>query len=122
MSQSLHLVGAGVFLAGGVLFAWAMAVNAKFATIVRVGEEGSHPVAMDGPYRIVRHPGYLGFCFQSVGLPLLLGSWWGYILSVLGILFIVIRTALEDKTLQAELPGYNKLVQRTRYRLLPGIW
>ncbi|MGD2027880.1 MAG: methyltransferase [Anaerolineales bacterium] len=122
MSQVLHLVGAAVFMIGGIFFAWAMAVNAKFATIVRVGDESSHPVAMDGPYRIVRHPGYLGFCFQTLGLPLLLGTWWGYVLSVLGIVFIIIRTALEDKTLQAELPGYEKLVQQTRYRLLPGIW
>ncbi len=119
---TLHLVGAGVYLLGNLFFAWAMAVNAKFATVVRVGDADSHPVAIDGPYRIVRHPGYLGFCFQSLGLPLLFGSWWAFTASFLGVVFVVIRTALEDKTLQAELPGYEKLVQQTRYRLLPGIW
>jgi protein-S-isoprenylcysteine O-methyltransferase Ste14 len=122
MSQGLHLVGVAIFLVGGVFFAWAMAVNAKFATVVRIGDEDSHPVAMDGPYRIVRHPGYLGACFQSLGLPLLFGSWWAYIAAGLGIVFVIIRTVLEDKTLQAELPGYDKLVQQTRYRLFPGIW
>ena len=118
----LRLTGVALFFIGGLLFAWAMAVNAKFATIVRVGEEGTHPVAMDGPYHIVRHPGYLGFCIQAIGLPLLLGSWWGFILTGLGIVFMVIRTALEDRTLQAELTGYDKLVARTRYRLIPGVW
>ncbi len=117
-----HFVGLGSFLIGSLLFGWAMAYNAKFATIVRVGEEGTHPVAMDGPYRIVRHPGYLGFCFQSIGLPLLFGSWWGYILSVVGIIAVIIRTSLEDRTLQAELTGYDRLVVQTRYRLFPGIW
>jgi protein-S-isoprenylcysteine O-methyltransferase Ste14 len=122
MNLSLHLAGVALFFIGGLLFAWAMAVNAKFATVVRVGEEDTHPVAMDGPYRIVRHPGYLGFCIQSIGLPLLFGSWWSFVLTILGIIFMVIRTALEDRTLQAELTGYDQLVARTRYRLIPGAW
>lgn len=122
LGPAMHLLGVGIFLLGGVLFAWAMMVNAKFATVVRIGAEGSHPVAMGGPYRIVRHPGYLGACFQSLGQPLLFGSWWAFIVAALAILFLIVRTALEDKTLQAELPGYDTLVQQTRYRLLPGIW
>ena len=122
ISLVLHLIGVALFFLGGVLFAWAMAVNAKFATVVRIGEEGTHPVAMDGPYRIVRHPGYLGACFQSLGLPLLFGSWWAFIAGGLAVLFVVIRTALEDRTLQEELPGYDKLVAQTRYRLIPGVW
>lgn len=122
ISLPLHLAGVALFFIGNLLFGWAMAVNARFATVVRVGEEGTHPVAMDGPYRIVRHPGYLGFCLQAVGLPLLLGTWWGFILTLLGIVFMVIRTALEDRTLQAELTGYDLLVAQTRYRLIPGVW
>jgi len=119
---ALHLTGGMIFFIGGLLFAWAMAFNAKFATVVRVGEEGTHPVATGGPYRIVRHPGYLGACFQALGLPLLFGSWWAYIVSALAIVFLLVRTALEDRTLQQELPGYDKLVSQTRYRLIPGVW
>jgi protein-S-isoprenylcysteine O-methyltransferase Ste14 len=122
VSRGLHLTGVGLFFVGGLLFAWAMAFNAKFATVVRVGDEDSHPVAMDGPYRIVRHPGYLGACFQAVGLPLLFGSWWAFIGAVVSIFAVIVRTALEDRTLQEELPGYEKLVSQTRYRLFPGVW
>ena len=122
VSRGLHLTGAGLFFIGGLLFAWAMAFNAKFATVVRVGDEDSHPVATDGPYRIVRHPGYLGACFQAIGLPLLFGSWWALIAAAVSMIAVIVRTALEDKTLQEELPGYDKLVAQTRFRLFPGIW
>jgi len=122
LSLALHLLGGGLYLFGGVLFAWAMVANAKFSTVVRIGEDGSHPVAMNGPYRIVRHPGYLGACFQSLGLPLLFGSWWAFIVAGLAIVFLIIRTMLEDNTLQEELPGYHQLVSQTRYRLIPGVW
>lgn len=121
-SYGLHLAGVVLFFVGGLLFAWAMAFNAKFATVVRVGDEDSHPVATGGPYRIVRHPGYLGACFQAVGLPLLFGSWWAFIGAGVSVIAVIIRTALEDSTLQEELPGYEKLVAQTRYRLFPGIW
>jgi len=122
ISLGWHLAGVGLYLLGGVLFAWAMSVNAKFATVVRIGVEGTHPVAMDGPYRMIRHPGYLGACLQALGLPLLFGTWWGFIAAILAIVFIIIRTALEDAALQAELAGYDALVRQTHYRLLPGIW
>lgn len=122
LSLVLHLLGGGLYLLGGVLFGWAMAVNAKFATVVRIGEEGSHPVAMDGPYRIVRHPGYLGAGFQSLGLPLLFGSWWAFLAAGLAVVFLIVRTSLEDATLQEELPGYDQLVRQTRYRLFPWVW
>lgn len=118
----VHLTGVGVFLVGAALFVWAMAVNAHFATVVRIDKAGEHQVAMSGPYRIVRHPGYLGAVFQSVGTPLILGSWWALIPAGLVLVALLFRTVLEDRTLQAELPGYDQLVRQTPYRLFPGIW
>ncbi len=75
-----------------------------------------------GPYRFVRHPMYVGILFMSSGMPLLLGSWWALIPGLLTIILFFVRTALEDKTLQAELPGYVEYSQKVRYRLIPGIW
>ena len=59
---------------------------------------------------------------SALVIPLILGSWWALIPGGLAAILIILRTALEDKTLQAELPGYKEYTQETRYRLIPGIW
>jgi protein-S-isoprenylcysteine O-methyltransferase Ste14 len=56
------------------------------------------------------------------GVALLLGSWWALVPAVVIVVVFVIRTALEDKTLRAGLPGYTEYAQHTRYRLVPGVW
>ena len=55
-------------------------------------------------------------------MPLLFGSLWGLIPAIITTALFVLRTALEDKTLQEELPGYKEYTRRTKYRLMPGIW
>jgi protein-S-isoprenylcysteine O-methyltransferase Ste14 len=77
---------------------------------------------MSGPYKIVRHPGYVGMGLSALAIPLILGSWWALIPGGIAAALIIIRTALEDKTLQAELPGYVEYTKQTRYRLIPGVW
>lgn len=56
------------------------------------------------------------------GMPALLGSWWALIPALAAMLLMSMRTSLEDRTLQEELPGYREYVQSVRYRLLPGVW
>jgi len=118
----VHLIGALGMALGFGLFLWAMASNAYFSEGVRIQHERGHQVATDGPYRYVRHPGYSGAITAQMSTPLLLGSVWAIIPSLLSAVFYIVRTYLEDKTLTAELPGYSDYVQWTRYRLLPGIW
>lgn len=65
---------------------------------------------------------YTGLLFMFLGIPLLLGSWWALAPSILNLILFVIRTALEDQTLQNELSGYRDYAQKIRYRLIPGIW
>lgn len=117
-----HLSGVTVFIAGLALFSWAMIENAFFSTAVRIQSERGHTVCRTGPYRFVRHPGYVGFILQALGLPILLGSWWALVPGIAAAICMVIRTSLEDRTLQAELPGYMDYVQEVRYRLVPRIW
>jgi protein-S-isoprenylcysteine O-methyltransferase Ste14 len=117
-----HLAGGLVFALGLALFSWAMIANAFFSTVARIQADRGQQVFSGGPYRAVRHPGYLGAILQSLGLPLLLGSLWALLPGLLAALLMVVRTALEDRMLQAELPGYPEYAQRVRYRLLPGIW
>lgn len=101
---------------------WVMLVNAYAATTVRVETERGQHVISDGPYRIVRHPMYTGVLGGYALLPMALGSWWTAVPSLLLIGLFVYRTAREDATLLAELPGYVDYAQKTHYRLLPGVW
>jgi protein-S-isoprenylcysteine O-methyltransferase Ste14 len=101
---------------------WAMVTNRFFSAVVRIQEERGHEVVSGGPYRIVRHPGYVGGIVTAVVTPLVLGSLWGLITAAVYVALITVRTALEDRTLQEELPGYAEYARRTRYRLLPGLW
>ena len=101
---------------------WAMISNAFFAGPVRIQEERGHTTVSEGPYRFVRHPGYVGWIVSGVALPLMLGSVWAFIPAVLAAVALVIRTAFEDRTLREELDGYPDYAQRVRYRLVPGIW
>jgi len=123
LALAYHIAGGVFFAAGFALFSWAMVTNAYFSTVARIQEERAHTVCTSGPYRFVRHPGYLGFGLaQMLGTPLMLGSLWSLIPGGLATVLMVIRTALEDRMLQAELDGYQDYAQRVRYRLLPGVW
>jgi len=122
VALAIQIAAIVAFVLGGALFSWAMVSNAYFSTVVRIQEERGHTVCTTGPYRFVRHPGYVGAIIQSLTLPLMLGSLWALIPGVLAALLIVTRTALEDRTLQEELDGYKDYAQRVRYRLLPGVW
>jgi protein-S-isoprenylcysteine O-methyltransferase Ste14 len=105
-----------------VLFVWATAANTFFSRIVRIQPERGHTVVTGGPYRYVRHPAYAGAILYELAVSFLLASWLALIASVLSVLLLILRTTLEDRTLQAELAGYAEYVHRVRYRLLPGIW
>jgi len=102
--------------------AWAMATNPHLETTVRIQHDRGHKVITTGPYAIVRHPMYVGAILNLAGVPLVLGSAWAYVPAGLAVLIFLCRTALEDRTLRRELPGYEDYTQRTRYRLAPGVW
>ncbi|MBC8493062.1 MAG: isoprenylcysteine carboxylmethyltransferase family protein [Chloroflexi bacterium] len=101
---------------------WASKVNAYLSSRVRIQQERGHEVVAVGPYCYVRHPMYVGMIFYDVSLPLLLGSWWGLVVGAAMIGVVIVRTALEDRTLQRELPGYGEYSQQVRYRLFPRVW
>jgi protein-S-isoprenylcysteine O-methyltransferase Ste14 len=117
-----QIIGVMLTLLGFTLALWAIAANAFFSLIVRIQKERGHTVATGGPYRFVRHPGYVGTILAYIGTPLMLGSLWAIALGVVTIILMIVRTALEDKTLLAELAGYPEYAARVRYRLLPGVW
>jgi protein-S-isoprenylcysteine O-methyltransferase Ste14 len=101
---------------------WAMSVNPHFEVTVRIQKERGHRVITTGPYRYVRHPGYVSGIFGMVAIPLIIGSVYGLIPAGVMILLLIVRTSLEDRTLRNELEGYTEYAQRVRYRLFPGVW
>lgn len=121
-SAGAKLAALAVLLLGYILGSWALLENRFFSGTVRIQSERGHHVITSGPYRIVRHPGYAGAVWGYLATPLLLDSAWAWIPAFLLVGFLVLRTALEDRTLQEELPGYKEFARKTRYRLFPGIW
>ena len=111
----------GYFLSAGISL-WAMRVNRFFSSVVRIQKDRGQVVISSGPYRFVRHPGYVGGILMYLAFPLILGSLTGLIPAALSIITLVARTYLEDRTLQKELPGYLDYAGKVKYRLLPGIW
>jgi protein-S-isoprenylcysteine O-methyltransferase Ste14 len=115
---------AGLLLVGfgSALSNWAVAANRFFSAIIRIQRDRGHHVVDTGPYRLVRHPGYLASMVHMPGVALALGSWRGLaVVAAVGVV-VIVRTALEDRTLRAELEGYAEYAGRVRYRLLPGVW
>jgi protein-S-isoprenylcysteine O-methyltransferase Ste14 len=122
MPSELLWVGIALHVLGLVPILAALLFNPHLETTVRIQKDRDHQVVTDGPYRVVRHPMYVGIIVMFAGWPLVLGSWAAMgVVAALAALF-VIRTALEDRTLRAELPGYEAYTKQTRYRLLPGVW
>jgi protein-S-isoprenylcysteine O-methyltransferase Ste14 len=101
---------------------WAKYVNRWFSSTVRIQKDRAQVVVKDGPYRYIRHPGYSAAIPMYLAMPLILGSLWALIPAFLTIILLIIRTYLEDNTLQKELPGYLQYTKKIKYRLIPGIW
>lgn len=105
-----------------VWISWIMKENTFLSRFVEIQEERGHKVITTGPYKFVRHPMYIGAAILLLALPVALGSLYAIIPAAVTVIFTIIRTFLEDKTLHRELEGYAEYAQRTKYRLLPGIW
>ncbi len=111
----LHVVGSAIAL-------WALVVNPYLEKTVRIQTDRDHQVITTGPYRIVRHPLYLGVSLFFAAIPLILGSAWALAPVSVAIVVLIFRTVFEERTLLRGLPGYADYVKQTRYRILPGIW
>lgn len=121
-SMPWAVTGFILVVAGYFLGSYAMVANSYFSGMVRIQNDRDHRVVSSGPYRWVRHPGYLGAAITYAGIPLFLDSVWTLIPVVITIGILVFRTSMEDRTLQNELAGYAEYARHTRYRLFPGVW
>ena len=118
----LKIIALIVILAGNILGTYALMENRFFSGVVRLQTDRGQHVVSSGSYRWVRHPGYAGALLTYWGAPIFLGSLWMFIPVMFITVILVVRTNLEDNTLQEKLDGYREYAGRVRYRLLPGVW
>lgn len=122
MPLSARLAGLGVFAAAMALVVRSAAVNRYFSPVVRIQSERGHRLVTAGPYRLLRHPGYLGMALAFPASAAALGSWFALAIALVSVGLILRRVVLEDRYLRANLPGYSAYAESVRYRLVPGLW
>ena len=122
MPVALQVLGVLLLAFTGFVIWRVMTVNYYLSRYARIQDDRGQQVVTQGPYRYVRHPMYAVLPLFMAGMALVLGSWWALVhAGLIGVLYIF-RTALEDRMLQEELPGYREYAQKVLYRLIPGIW
>jgi protein-S-isoprenylcysteine O-methyltransferase Ste14 len=118
----LKIIGFIGYIPSVIIIFLTIKENAYLSEVVRIQKDRSQQVVKTGPYKYVRHPMYSGIILMILFTPFALGSFIALIFSGLIIILFIIRTYLEDKTLQNELPGYKEYIKKVRYRLVPGLW
>jgi protein-S-isoprenylcysteine O-methyltransferase Ste14 len=110
----LTILSQAFVLGGWLMVFWVLKANSFAAATIRV--EPDQKVISTGPYRIVRHPMYLGASVMFLFAPLALGSYFALPVFALLIPIIVFRLLNEEKVLRQELPGYAEYCLRIRFR------
>jgi protein-S-isoprenylcysteine O-methyltransferase Ste14 len=118
----LQALGLAMYLLSTAFIMWVFRENSFAAPVVKVQAERHHRVISSGPYAFVRHPMYSGIMLFFVGVPLLLGSWWGVAIAPVFAILFAIRARIEERALVEGLPDYADYAERVRYRLVPGVW
>ena len=118
----IKIISMVFILAGYALGFWSGIANEYLSSFVRIQEERGHQVSQAGPYRFIRHPMYAGDILSYPFVALFLNSLWALIPAALIIVLFIVRTYLEDTTLQRELEGYSEYTQKVKYRLVPYVW
>jgi protein-S-isoprenylcysteine O-methyltransferase Ste14 len=122
ISLTLQIIALSIVILGLFVTDWAVVSNQFFSGVVRIQKDRGHTVVTTGPYRYVRHPGYVGAILTNIATPVILSSLWALIPAGLVVCITIIRTLFEDRILQEELDGYQSYAKQVRYRLLPNIW
>ena len=122
MNNNYYLIGIWLYIVSAIFVAWPMLYNPYFEGTIRIQNEKGHKVIDSGPYRIVRHPGYLGMLIGSLSFPFAFNSWISFIPVGIMIILVFIRTNFEDKILIKELEGYKNYTDKVKYRIIPYLW
>jgi protein-S-isoprenylcysteine O-methyltransferase Ste14 len=110
-----------VLVAVGLLIAMITTIQNGYAA-ANINVESDQKVVSTGLYALVRHPMYFGNVVLMIGIPLALGSYWGLLFVIPGLVVLATRILDEEKVLADELTGYREYEQRVHYRLVPYVW
>jgi protein-S-isoprenylcysteine O-methyltransferase Ste14 len=122
VAPGLQIAGLAIFAIALALIVWAMKTNRFFSSVIRLQEDRGHELVTAGPYRWVRHPGYIAALMFCLSSGIALGSWLSLLPAAPCVPLLLNRTVAEDRFLKKNLKGYSAYAESVRYRLLPGIW
>ena len=109
-----------VFLLSYGMYAEVMRENEWLSRSIEVME--GQKVVSTGLYGIVRHPMYTATILMFLAMPLVMGSWWAFLVMIPYVLAIVTRIKDEETLLTKELEGYQEYKEKVRWKLIPYIW
>ena len=109
-----------VFLLSYGMYAEVMRENKWLSRSIEVME--GQKVVSTGLYGIVRHPMYTATILMFLAMPLVMGSWWAFLVMVPYVIAIVTRIKDEEMLLTKELEGYQEYKEKVRWKLIPYIW
>ncbi len=110
-----------LFTAATALQLWAMAINPFFSPGIRLQSERGHRLVTCGPYRFLRHPGYVAMIISVPASGLAIGSWLALVPAAAFCLVIRNRVRAEEDFLQKNLAGYSDYMRQVRGGLFPRI-
>ena len=120
VATTISLVG-DVLVAIGLGVSMLVVIQNGYAASTITVEAGQKLVST-GLYAFVRHPMYTGTVIMMLGIPLALGSYWGLVFVIPGLIGLAVRIGDEEQLLKQELDGYSEYAQRVHYRLVPHVW
>jgi protein-S-isoprenylcysteine O-methyltransferase Ste14 len=118
----LKIIGGIALIPALYLIERAPMENTYLSTMVRIQEERKQHVITTGVYSFVRHPLYLGCLLMMLGAPLMIGSLFGLIISLVALPALIYRIIGEEKMMLEELDGYKEYMEKVKYRLIPLVW
>ena len=114
------IIASLLFLVSYGLYAEVMRENAYLSRTVKVQE--NQKVIDTGLYGIVRHPMYMATILMFLSIPLVLGSWYAFVVFLFYPVIIAVRIKNEEQVLSKELTGYEEYKQKVKYKIIPFIW
>lgn len=107
----------------GILLRYSGAIylGKYFTRDVEVSSD--HELVSEGPYRILRHPLYLGLYFLSIGVPLFFRNTTAFLFTAIAMgLILNKRMVMEEKSMEATIGNRYTEWKSNRYRFIPYIY